>query len=131
MKWQSGQSGNPGGRKPGSGKIDKLRAALAKELPEVLEALVAQAKAGDIGAIKLVLERTVPALRPADAAIPLNLPVDWGLADQGRAVLAALAAGQLPANQAAGILQALGTQAKLIETDELEARIAVLEGKSL
>ena len=61
MKWQTGQSGNPGGRKPGSGKIDKLRAALAKELPEVLEALVAQAKAGDTGAIKLVLERTVPA----------------------------------------------------------------------
>ena len=43
--------------KPGSGKIDKLRAALTKELPEVLEALVAQAKAGDTGAIKL-RERT-------------------------------------------------------------------------
>jgi len=81
MKWRSGQSGNPGGRKPGTGKAEKWRAALAKELPEVLAALVAQAKAGDIGAIKLVLERTVPALRPVDAATPLNLPVDGGLAD--------------------------------------------------
>lgn len=130
MKWQSGQSGNPGGRKPGSGKIDKLRAALAKELPEVLEALIAQAKAGDTGAIKLILERTVPALRPVDAATPLNLPPEAGLAEQGRAVLAALAAGQLPVNQATGILQGLGSLAKLIEADELERRIAALEQKA-
>ena len=130
MKWQTGQSGNPSGRKPGSGKIDKLRAALAKELPEVLEALVAQAKAGDTGAIKLILERTVPALRPVDAATPLNLPPEAGLAEQGRAVLAALAAGQLPVNQATGILQGLGSLAKLIETDELERRIAALEQKA-
>jgi len=129
MKWQTGQSGNPGGRKPGSGKIDKLRAALAKELPEVLEALVAQAKAGDTGAIKLILERTVPALRPVDAVAPLNLPVDGGLADQGRAVLAALAVGQLPVNQATGILQGLGNLAKLVELDELDKRVAALEGK--
>ncbi len=129
MKWQSGQSGNPSGRKPGTGKVEKLRAALAKELPEVLDALVAQAKAGDTSAIKLVLERTVPALRPVDAVAPLNLPVDGGLADQGQAVLAALAAGHLPANQAAGILQGLGNLAKLVELDELEKRIAALEGK--
>lgn len=131
MKWQSGQSGNPGGRKPGTGKIDKLRAALTKELPEVLEALVARAKAGDTGAIKLVLERTVPVLRPVDAATPLNLPADGGLADQGRAVLAALATGQLPANQAANILQGLGNLAKLIELDELTRRIEALEGKQV
>lgn len=130
MKWQSGQSGNPGGRKPGSGKIDKLRAALAKELPEVLEALIAQAKAGDTGAIKLILERTVPALRPVDAATPLNLPPEAGLAEQGRAVLAALAAGQLPVNQATGILQSLGSLAKLKELEELERRIAALEQKA-
>ena len=129
MPWTRGQSGNPKGRVAGTGKLDKLRAALVKELPEVLEALVAQAKAGDTGAIKLILERTVPALRPVDAATPLNLPVDGGLADQGRAVTAALAAGHLPANQAAGILQGLGNLAKLVELDELEKRIAALEGQ--
>ena len=129
MTWQSGQSGNPGGRKPGTGKVEKLRAALAKELPDVLEALVTQAKAGDTGAIKLILERTVPALRPVDAAAPLNLPVGGGLAEQGRAVLVALASGQLPANQAVAILQGLGNLAKLVELDELEKRVAALEGK--
>ena len=129
MPWAPGRSGNPRGRAPGSGKIDKLRAALGKELPEVLDALVAQAKAGDTGAIRLILERTVPALRPVDAPAVLNLPPVGGLAEQGRAVLAALAAGQLPVNQATGILQGLGNLAKLVELDELEKRVAALEGR--
>jgi hypothetical protein len=127
--WKPGQSGNPVGKRPGTGKIDKLRAVLAKELPEVLDALVAKAKEGDTGAIKLILERTVPALRPADAAAPLNLPVDGGLADQGRAVMAALAAGHLPVSQATIILQALSGLARLVEVDELTRRIEILEGK--
>ena len=127
MPWAPGRSGNPRGRAPGSGKIDKLRAALGKELPEVLEALVAQAKAGDTGAIKLILERTVPALRPVDAPTVLNLPAEGGLADQGRAVLLALAAGQLPVNQATGILHAMAGLARLKELEELERRLAALE----
>ncbi len=127
--WKPGQSGNPAGKRPGTGKINKLRAVLSKELPEVLDALIAKAKEGDTGAIKLVLERTVPALRPVDTATPLNLPAEGGLADQGRAVLAALAAGQLPVNQAASILQGLGNLAKLVELDELTRRIEALEGK--
>jgi len=72
---------NPGGRKPGAGKAEKLRAALIKELPEALEA---QAKTGDTGAIKLVLERTVPELRPVDAATPLNLPAAGSLESASR-----------------------------------------------
>ena len=129
MKWRPGQSGNPAGKTPGSGKIDKLRAALGKELPDVLAALVAQAKAGDTAAIKLILERVCPALRPTDAPITLTLPADAGLVEQGRAVLAALAAGQLPVNQGSAILQSLGSLAKLIETEELERRLAALEQK--
>ena len=126
--WKPGQSGNPVGKKPGTGKIDKLRAALTKELPEVLAVLVTQAKTGDTGAIKLVLERTVPALRPVGAATPLNLPAAGGLADQGRAVMVALAARPLPVNQAAGILQSLVNLAKRVELDE-EKWVAALEGK--
>ena len=129
MKWQPGQSGNPAGKTPGSGKIDKLRAALAKELPDVLATLVAQAKSGDTAAIKLILERVCPALRPVDAPTVLNLPADAGLVAQGEAVLLALAAGHLPVNQATGILQAMAGLARLKELDELERRIAALEGK--
>lgn len=129
MTWKKGQCGNPKGRPAGTGPVEKLRAALGKELPDVLEALVAQAKAGDTSAIKLILERTVPTLRPVDAPTALNLPAEGGLAEQGRAVLLALAAGHLPANQATSILQGLGSLARLKELEELERRIAALEQK--
>lgn len=129
MAWKAGVSGNPNGRPPGVGRHAKLRAALEKELPEVLDALVGQAKAGDVGAIKLILDRTLPPLRPVDALTPLALPTEGNLTEQGWTVLLALAAGQLPANQATGFLQALSGLAKLIEADELERRIAVLEGR--
>ena len=129
MTWKKGQCGNPKGRPAGTGPVEKLRAALGKELPDVLEALVAQAKAGDTSAIKLILERTVPTLRPVDAPTALNLPAEGGLAEQGRAVLLALAAGHLPVNQATGILQAMAGLARLKELEELERRIAALEQK--
>ena len=129
MKWKAGLSGNPSGRPPGSGLHAKLRASLDKELPDVLAALVEQAKSGDTAAIKLILDRTIPALRPVDASTPLDLPAEGGLVEQGRAVLLALAAGQLPPNQATSILQGLGSLARLVELDELERRVAALEGK--
>jgi Family of unknown function (DUF5681) len=55
-----GQSGNPGGkpRKPASERlIRRLLANDEKELAEVIEALVAKAKGGDVPALKEVLDR--------------------------------------------------------------------------
>lgn len=129
MTWRKGESGNAKGRPAGTGKIERIRAALGKELPEVLETLVAQAKSGDTAAIKLILERVCPPLRPVDAPINLPLPADGGLIEQGQTVLLALAAGQLPVNQATSIVQALAGLARLKELEELEQRIAALEGK--
>ena len=128
MKWQTGQSGNPGGRKPGSGKIDKLRAALAKELPEVLEALIAQAKAGDTGAIKLVLERTVPALRPVDA--PVKIPGKRGkdsMQDRIEGITDLMLSGELPASVAASLLDVLTARAKMVELADLQQQVAELK----
>jgi hypothetical protein len=31
--WKPGQSGNPGGRKPGTGEVAKLQAAISKHVP--------------------------------------------------------------------------------------------------
>ncbi len=128
MKWQSGQSGNPSGRKIGSGKIDKLRAALAKELPEVLEALIAQAKAGDTGAIKLILERAIPVLRPVDA--PVKIPDQRGkhsLQDRVEGITDLMLSGELPASVAASLLDVLTSRAKLTELADLQQQVAELK----
>ncbi len=129
MTWRKGESGNPQGKPKGAGKIERLRTSIAAHVPGIIEAMVEQAKAGDAQAARLLLERVCPALRPVDAPTVLNLPADAGLVAQGEAVLLALAAGHLPVNQATGILQAMAGLARLKELDELERRIAALEGK--
>ena len=35
-RWKPGESGNPAGRKPGSGEVAKLRAAIAEHMPGIV-----------------------------------------------------------------------------------------------
>ena len=126
--WKPGQSGNPRGRPPGAGEVAKLRAAIAGKVPAILESLTAAALAGDVQAARLLLERTLPALKPAEQAQALHLP-DGTLTAQGRAVLAAVAAGELAPGQGAALLGAIGTLARVAEVDELARRIEALESK--
>ena len=125
-RWPRGQSGNPRGRTRGTGEVGKLRASIAQHIPEIITKLVEQAKAGDAGAARLLLERVLPPVKATEQTTPIDLPAGT-LADQGRAVLAAAGAGLLAPGQAAQLLTGLGALAKLIETDELAARIAALE----
>lgn len=125
-QWKAGQSGNPKGRKPGTGEVAKMRAAMAEHVPALMAVVLARAMGGDIGAARLLLERTVAPLKPSEEAARLTLP-KGSLTDQGRAVLIATAAGQLAPGQGAALLASLGALAKLTESDELEARIQALE----
>lgn len=125
--WKAGQSGNPKGRTPGSGEVAKLRAAIAQHVPEIIQTMVSKALEGDAGAARLLLERAIPALKPAEQAQALALP-EGTLTDQGRAILQAVAAGQLAPAQGAQLVSAIGALAKVAEIDELERRISALEG---
>ncbi len=124
--WRAGQSGNPRGRRPGSGEVAKLRAAIAEHVPTILERLVAAALQGDVSAARLLLERVCPPLKATEEAAPLALP-DGTLTEQGRAVLGAVAAGELAPGQGAALLGAIGTLARVAEVDELERRLTALE----
>lgn len=64
---------------------------------------------------------------PAAAIEKLRAGVDGPLPDQARSLLAAGLSGELSLTQVSQLLSGLGTLAKLIETTELEARIAALE----
>lgn len=127
--WKPGESGNPAGRRPGTGQVARLRAAIAEHVPTIIEKLTSAALAGDIGAARLLLERVIPPLKAAEEAAALALP-NGTLTEQGRAVLASVAAGDLPPTQGAALLASLGTLAKLTETDELTRRIEALEGRT-
>lgn len=125
--WKPGQSGNPAGRPPGVGEIGKLRAAIGERVPELLAAMMEKALEGDVGAARLLLERAIAPLKGIEQAVTLELPNDGTLTAKATAVLNAAAAGQLSSTQAAQLITALGTLAKITEIDELTGRIAKLE----
>lgn len=127
-RWKAGESGNPKGRPAGTGKVAQVRAAIAVHVPDLVQALVAKALSGDVGAARLLLERTVAPLRAIEPAQALTLP-DGSLTDQGRAVLKAVAAGELAPGQGASLLSAIGALARVAEIDELTARIEALEAE--
>ena len=81
-RWKPGESGSPKGRKPGTGEVAMIRAAIADRVPELLTAMMARALAGDVGAARLLLERTVAPLKAAEQAQALTLPD--GLPDRPR-----------------------------------------------
>lgn len=125
-RWKPGESGNPKGRTPGTGEVAAIRAAIADRVPDLMAAMMIRALDGDVGAARLLLERAVAPLKAAEQPQTMNLP-DATLTDQGRAVLASVAAGELAPGQGAALLGAIGTLARVTELDELTARITKLE----
>jgi hypothetical protein len=127
-RWRAGESGNPNGRPPGGGELQKLRHAIGEHVPAIVKKLVTAARAGDIQAARLLLERVLPPVKPIEQPQPINLPTGT-LTEQGQAVLAAVAAGELAPGQGVALLGAIATLGKVVEIDELAARVAALEKK--
>lgn len=127
--WQPGQSGNPRGKPPGSGELQRLRASIAEHVPSIIDRLVAAAQGGDVQAARLILERVLPPVKAIEQAVELDLPDGGTLTAKASAVLSASAMGDIAPGQAAQLIAALGSLAKLIEVDDLAARITTLEAK--
>jgi hypothetical protein len=125
MPFPKGRSGNPRGRPKGIQTQIKLRQAIAAEVPAILDALVNAAKGGDTTAARLLLDRTLPALRPTDA--PVSLPLGANLADTGGSILQAVASGRLTPAEGSTLLGGLAQLGRVIETSDLEQRIRALE----
>ena len=128
-KFSKGNKASPG-RTPGRSKVAELREKLAQDMDAVICIVRAQALAGDPQAIQLLLNRVLPSLRPVELPTPLNLP-EGNLAHQARAVLQAVADGDIAPSQAAQIITALGGVAKIIETTDLLDRITKLEAANV
>jgi len=125
-RWQPGQSGNPNGRPPGTGEVSKLRASIAASVPDVLEKLTEAAKAGDVQAARLLLDRVLPPIKAVELAAPVAVPAGT-LADQARAIIDAATRGDLTVSDAAALVGALLAAGRVIETTELTARVEAFE----
>ena len=127
-RWKPGESGNPKGRTPGTGEVAAIRAAIAERVPDLMAAMMTRALDGDVGAARLLLERCIAPLKASEQPQAMHLP-DGTLTEQGRAVLAAVAAGELGPSAGAALLGAIGTLARVTDFEQIEARLKILEQK--
>jgi len=123
--------GNPG--KPQGTRHKATMAALALldgEAEALTRQAVTMALAGDTTALRLCLERIAPPRR--DAPVTFDLPpmeTARDAASAAGAVLAAVAIGDLTPTEGAHVMGLIETYRRTLETTELEARLAALEGK--
>jgi hypothetical protein len=120
-----GKSGNPGGRVARENK--QLREKLQADGEAVLGVVLKAAKAGDLAACKLVLDRLVPALKPTAAPVQVDIPEQSGIAATARAFIHAAASGAMPADVAAQLVTAVASLARIVEIDDLAKRLDALE----
>ena len=128
-RWKKGESGNPSGRKPGTGKGARLRDIIATHVPEIISQMVDKAIDGDVQAARLLLERVIPPLKSMEQNVSLTLPENATLSEQGQIIIQSVANGVLTPDQGQALLSGLGSQARLMEITELEQRITALENK--
>lgn len=117
-----GQTGNPGGR---PGNLASLRAKLTAGSDEIATVVLEAAKAGDMQACRLILERIVPALKPITEPVPFDLD-DADLPSTARSIMRAIASGALPGDQGKVLLDAVLGMSRVVEVAELEKQLAEL-----
>lgn len=124
-RFTPGTSGNPQGR-PKS-ETAALRQSLADGAADVVKAILNAAKAGDMQACKIVLDRLLPPLKANAQTVHLDLPENASPLGIARSILAATASGTLAPDIAGQLVAAVGTFCRIEEIEELRVRIAALE----
>ena len=128
-KYKKGQSGNPAGRPKGTGAAVKMRALLEPHAPRLVEKVVQLALDGDTTALRICIDRLIPAMKPHDEPIKLE-GLEGSLTEQGQAVIKGMSGGGITPGDASEMLRALTSQARIVEIDKLEQRINALEDRS-
>ena len=128
-KFQKGQSGNPAGRPPGiPNPTTRFRQQIAQHVPEIVDAMVGAAKAGDTAAASLLLGRVLPAIRPESPGQAIDTGND--MATRAESIVSATMDGTLSPTTAAELMGVLAGQARITELVELEQRLAALEART-
>lgn len=128
--WTPGcASPNPAGRPKGI--PDKRLVAtqqMLEEMRNIVAVLIGKALEGDTGAISVVLSKTLPSLKAQAEKVNFDLNTDAPASEQVAQVLDAIASGALAPDVGRLIIDSVKALAEVKATEELEARIAALEG---
>src|SRR6201993_1047151 len=130
--FQKGQSGNPGGRRPGcrNRATSAAEALLEGEAEALTRRAIELAIAGDTTALRLCLERIVPQRK--SRAVTFALPrIDRveDLAGAIGSILQDVAGARLRLDEGAALVGMLESKRRAMETVELEKRLRALEAQ--
>jgi len=128
-RFKKGNNANPKGRPVGSGIQGQLRKQLEAASPEIIVKLIENAKAGDSMAMRVIIDRILPAHKSQLPTVDIDIP-DGSPLDRANAVLGAAIRGEISPDQAQAIISIQSDIAKLRESEELEKRLVALEQKA-
>ena len=133
MLFRKGQSGNPSGRPRGSRNRATIlfQNLLEDDAEAIARKTVDMAKAGDIAAIRICMDRLAPA-RKTDA-IAFELPRLDKATDSVTAaakIVAGVAAGDLAPAEAADLAKVMDIYLRALATSSFEERLARLESEA-
>jgi hypothetical protein len=128
--FEPGVSGNPNGRPRGSRNKTTvaLEALLDGEAEAITRKAIEKAKEGDRAALRLCVERFLPARR--DRSVEFELPTIKTAADAlaaSAAVLAACADGALSPSEATEVMALVTSHTRTLELAEIEATLRAFE----
>ncbi len=131
--FKPGISGNPAGKPKGARhKVTlAMEALLEGEHEKLTRKAIEMALAGDGPALRLCLDRLAPPRK--DSPIAIELPPVKSAEDTvaaSTAVLAAMSSGEITPDEAGRVMALLTAHRAIIETGDLERRLAALETKA-
>ena len=129
-RWKAGQSGNPAGRPAGvSNRKTQLAQAFHDEGKAIAQVVIDLAKKGDLQACSLVLARLAPPLRASAQKVTFDLDPEASLTEQARAVLVAIAGGEVDPDIGKTLIDAISAFGGLRQVDELAERLKAIEAR--
>lgn len=134
IRFQKGRSGNPKGRPQGSRNKASLMAEqlFAEDVESVCKAVIAKAKAGNMYAAKIILDRLLPPKK--DAPINIQLPqitTSYDVLKAIQCVTQAVGDGNITPSEGEALARILNVNAIAIEVYEFECTLNQLEQKGI
>lgn len=130
MRFQKGETGNPAGRPRGTLNRATVLAQelLAARVENIANKLIELAEGGDMRAIRVCMERLVPATQHQPITVelpPIEKPADS--VEAAAAIAAAVAAGELTAAEAAKLAKVVETYVRALDSKGFDERLGKLE----